>query len=808
MFNLREYRRNPEKLSELLPWAALIEDGVVLNKDGSFLSTLAYRGPDLDSATQEELIVASSHLNNILRRFGSGWALFFESQRSEITIYPNSEWEYPLPYLIDIARQEVFEKTPHYFSNYYLSFVYLPPTDSSKRILSQFIHDKGSSSHGYERHMEEFQQKVARASDLIARQFTEVKILKSDDLLTYLHSTISLNRHSVRTPETPMYLDSILTDSALTTGTEPKLGDEYLGVVGVLGYPGTSQPGMLDALNHLSFPIRWTSRFLPLDREEARKELEEYKRKWFAKRKSINSLLKELLTKEETLLTDSDAIHKAQDVDEALLELGAEHVSYGFFTSNIVVTDKDRETLVTKLRSIEQIVNGCGFVTKRENFNAVEAWLGTIPGNTRPNVRRPLLNSLNVTHLFPGASSDWAGQLQNRYLKAPPVFVAETNGSTPFYFSHHVEDVGHTMVLGPTGAGKSTFLNFLAVQFLRYDRSQIFIFDKGRSAETMTLGVGGDFFELAGETHLSFQPLRDIHQDEERSWAHEWVLQLVEAEGVTLNPQIKRLLWDALTSLASAPMYQRTLFGLTILLQDEALRKALFPFTHQGPHGHLLDGTEESLSSSFWQCFEMELLMETPSVVFPTLSYLFHRLEKRFDGRPSLLILDEAWLFLDHPQFGAKIREWLKTLRKKNVSVIFATQSLSDVDRSSISHAIKESCPTRIFLPNAGALQEEAAKFYERFGLNKRQIEIIAYARPKHDYYYTSPLGNRLFCLAMDAFSLAYCGGASKERQALIRTLKNDSSDVVAFNTAFLNALNLFNEAHKFQQINSIQEAA
>lgn len=180
-------------------------------------------------------------------------------------------------------------------------------------------------------------------------------------------------------------------------------------------------------------------------------------------------------------------------------------------------------------------------------------------------------------------------------------------------------------------------------------------------------------------------------------------------------------------------------------VQDEELRKALFPYTYQGPHGKLLDGTKDNLRENRWQCFEMENLMETPGAVMPVLSYLFHRLEERFCGSPTMLVLDEAWLFLDHPAFAAKIREWLKTLRKKNVSVFFATQSLADVDRSSIATTIREACFTKIYLPNSTALQEDATAFYRRFGLNQRQIEILAHALPKRDYYYTSPLGNRLF---------------------------------------------------------------
>ena len=168
-------------------------------------------------------------------------------------------------------------------------------------------------------------------------------------------------------------------------------------------------------------------------------------------------------------------------------------------------------------------------------------------------------------------------------------------------------------------------------------------------------------------------------------------------------------------------------------------------------------------------------------MVLPVLTYLFHRLEARFDGRPTLLILDEAWLFLDDPIFAARIRGWLKTLRKKNVSVVFATQSLADIANSSIAPALVESCATRIFLPNERAQAPQSKETYERFGLNARQIELISRATPKRDYYYQSPLGARVFELGLGPIALSVCGASSPEDQAMLdRVLAETEGDGLA----------------------------
>ena len=206
-----------------------------------------------------------------------------------------------------------------------------------------------------------------------------------------------------------------------------------------------------------------------------------------------------------------------------------------------------------------------------------------------------------------------------------------------------------------------------------------------------------------------------------------------------------------------------------------------------GPPGSVLSANQHGLDLAPVHCFETEDLMAESGLVLPVLTYLFHRLEARFDGRPSLLILDEAWVFLDNPLFTARIREWLKVLRKKNVSVVFATQSLADIADSAIAPAIIESCPQRLFLPNERAVEPQSRAAYERLGLNSRQIEMIGHAVPKRHYYLQSRRGNRLFELKLGALALAVCAASSPEDQRLIdRLLEEDGQGDDAFAGAFL----------------------
>jgi len=775
MLSLSEYQRRPAQLADWLPWAGLVAPGVVLNKDGSFQRTLRFRGPDLDSATQGELVATSARLNNALRRLGSGWALFIEAERLAAADYPESDFPEPLSWLVDQERRATFEtRGSHFESSYHLTLLYLPPEESRSRAAGLLYEHRAQRGVDWRERLAAFTAECDRFFDLLDGVMPELSWLDDSQTLSFLHATVSNHRQRLAVPEVPFHLDALLADSALTTGLAPRLGEQHLRVLSVRGFPTSTWPGLLDDLNRLGFAYRWSTRFICLDKDEAEKELLRLRRQWFAKRKGVLALLREAIFQQESPLVDSDAANKAGDADAALQELGADQVAFGYVTATVMVSDRDAQVADEKLRLVERVIQGRGFVTIAESLNAVEAWLSSIPGNVYANVRQPIISTLNLAHLIP-VSAVWAGPARNEHLGGPPLMVTRTDGATPFRLVTHVGDVGHTLVAGPTGMGKSVLLATLALQFRRYPGARLFLFDMGRSLRATVLGLGGEHYDLGGDGDLAFQPLARIDQTGYRAWAAEWLEARLLQEGVAVGPEQKATLWTALDSLAGAPEAQRTLTGLSVLLQDNALRQALQPYVLGGAHGRLLDADQDRLGTADVQCFEMEELMHSKAAVAAVLSYLFARFEERFDGTPTLLILDEAWLFLDDPLFAARIRQWLKTLRKKNVSVIFATQSLADIQDSGIAAAIIESCASRIFLPNPQAGEPQIRGIYQGFGLNHRQIEIIAQATPKRDYYYQSRLGNRLFDLDLGPVALAFAASASPAEQREINRILQDS---------------------------------
>src|SRR5271165_5844236 len=740
MMNLAEYRRRSQSLADFLPWAALVREGVILNKDGSFQRTAKFRGPDLDSSTPAELVAITSRLNNALRRLGTGWAIFIEAQRQPAHSYPLSDFPEPTSKLVDAERRAQFEEEgAHFESRYFLTLLWLQPPDDSARAEAWLYENRAHDGADWRAALDGFVDRTDRV------------------------------------PETPTYLDAILVDENLTGGLEPRLGRAHLRTLTIMGFPSQTWPGLLDDLNRLAFPYRWATRAICLDKTDAARLLGKIRRQWFAKRKSIMAILKEVMTNEASVLMDSDAANKAIDADAALQELGSDLIGEAYVTATITVWDEDARIAEERLRLVEKTIQGRDFTCMRETVNAIEAWLGSLPGHVYASVRQPPISTLNLAHMMP-FSAVWAGPERDEHFRSAPLFFARTEGSTPFRFSLHVGDVGHTLIVGPTGAGKSVLLALMALQFRRYPRAQVFAFDFGGSIRAASIAMGGDWHDLGGALAdeatepVALQPLARVDDAGERAWAAEWVAALLGRESVAITPELKEHLWSALTSLASAPISERTITGLSVLLQSNALKQALQPYTVAGPWGRLLDAEAERLGEADVQAFETEGLIgagAAPAV----LAYLFHRIGDRLDGRPTLLIIDEGWLALDDKGFAGQLREWLKTLRKKNASVIFATQSLADIDGSSIAPAIIESCPTRVFLPNERALEPQIATIYRRFGLNDRQIEILSRSTPKRDYYCQSRRGNRLFELGLSEVALAFAAASSKTDQAAIADL-------------------------------------
>ena len=768
---LPEHRRRPTGLADLLNWGALVAPGVLLNKDGSFLAGWSYRGPDVDSATDEELTVLARHLNRALLPLGNEWALHIDALRSPAADYPPAgAFPDPVTALIDAERRRHYAAAAGHFETRYVFVVsQLTTPQTTARALRWFVEGDDDRLFDAREPLRRFTSRLDDLEDILSAHLT-LRRLSSEALLEHLHRCLTGLDHPVQVPDPPCYLDAVLASQDFTGGFAPRIGRNHIAPVAITSFPGRSLPGMLDFLGRLALPYRFSSRWLPLDPQSAARHIRRFRMKWWQKRRGLAGLVAEILQparRRKQRFPNQDAVRMAEDADQAMTEAASHQVAYGYYTPVLVLMGEDRVVLDEAVRLVLKELRNHGYCARIEEVNAIEAFLGSLPGHTYPNVRRPLISTRNLSDLLP-ITSVWAGSPTHPSPLlpegSPALLWAATSGSTPFRLNLHVSDVGHTLVVGPTGAGKSTLLGLIEAQAFRYPGAQVFVFDKGYSALPLVTAAGGDHYPVAGGdgAGLCFYPLAGIADPNERAWAAEWLETLFDLQGLRIAPAHRAAIDDALRLLAGSPSCTLTDFELR--LQDETLRQALRPYTLQGTLGSLLDAGSDGLGEGAFQVFEMSHLMELrQQVVVPVLLYLFHRIEQRLDGRPTLLVIDEAWTFLMHGLFAERIQTWLKELRKKNAAVAFSTQSLADIRRSDKRHVIYESCPTKILLPNPEAAADHVAGLYREIGLNRREIATLASAVPKRDYYYTSPLGRRLIDLNLGPVALSFLGAGDPD---------------------------------------------
>ncbi|MGV2114527.1 conjugal transfer protein TrbE [Agrobacterium salinitolerans] len=792
MVGLKSFRHTGPSFADLVPYAGLVDNGVILLKDGSLMAGWYFAGPDSESSTDAERNEVSRQINAILSRLGSCWMIQVEAVRVPTGDYPTEEVSHfpdPVTRAIDAERRAHFQKERgHYESRHALILTWRPPEPRRSGLTRYIYSDLGSRSATYAdkaletfltsiREVEQYLANVISIRRMMTRETPERgghRVARYDELFQFIRFCITGENHPVRLPEIPMYLDWLVT-AELQHGLTPLVENRFLGVVAIDGLPAESWPGILNSLDLMPLTYRWSSRFIFLDAEEARARLERTRKKWQQK---VRPFFDQLFQTQSRSL-DQDAMLMVAETEDAIAEASSQLVAYGYYTPVIVLFGEDQSSLQEKCEAVRRLIQAEGFGARIETINATDAFLGSLPGVSYANIREPLINTRNLADLIP-LNSIWSGSPIAPcpfYPAGSPPLMQVASGSTPFRLNLHVDDVGHTLIFGPTGSGKSTLLSLIAAQFRRYAGSQIFAFDKGGSMLPLTLGIGGDHYQIGGdapeegyEKALSFCPLAELSSDADRAWASEWIEMLVALQGVTITPDYRNAISRQIGLMAESR--GRSLSDFVSGVQMREIKDALHHYTVDGPMGQLLDAEEDGLALSAFQCFEIEELMNMGERnLVPVLTYLFRRIEKRLTGAPSLIILDEAWLMLGHPVFRDKIREWLKVLRKANCAVVLATQSISDAERSGIIDVLKESCPTKICLPNGAAREPGTREFYERIGFNERQIEIVATAIPKRDYYVVSPEGRRLFDMALGPLALSFVGASGKEDLKRIRAL-------------------------------------
>lgn len=795
---VKDYRDRAQSYGDLLGWFGLVADGVVETYDGHMLASWYFRGEDMASSTAAELETLSAQLNTTLCSYLDGrWSLHVDASRRYTQGYPEAG-HFPdrTTHTIDQERRAAYEaEGTHLESVHSLTLCWEVPRLAGAK-LEGWVYGEGEGSEDaathHDRMLQKFQDECRKIESALATLF-QIRRMRSyqggydergrpilfDEQLEFLNYCATLEHRPIRLPAVPVYLDRelgrvgievepLIAQSGFATGNIVRLGSRTLvRTLTLSGFPSEASPGILKLLDEMGFEYRWNTRFIVMDQHESENSLMRIQKKWEQRSRTIIAQLKN-----DHRNYDSDALAMVNEVKAARAEVSSNLVRYGHYTGSIIISDTSAEMLAEKCQMVANIMANRGFDVIQEDIGNADAFIGTMPGNRKANVRGAPTSTIALADLLP-LTSVWAGAdshpSQLYPAGSPPLIYATTVGSTPFRLTPFVDDVGHFLMLGPTGAGKTTALNTFIAQHFRYKNARVFGFDRKYGSYVLCKAAGGDFYDIGGpNSNLSFAPLADVQTVQDQAWATEWLEGCCALQGLTISPGQRQAIFQAVKEICSQST-GRTLTELVALIQDQRVSEALDHYTMKGPMGSLLDGETDTLRDSRFMMFEMEHLagMGEKNLV-PVLLYLFRQMEKRLDGSPTFVPLDESWLMLSHPLFRQKLQEWLKTWRSKCANVGLATQEPADVAKSEIRDVVLASCPTRILLANPEA-QGEQREVYRMLGCNDAELSIISAMTKKRDYYYKSPVGRRRFTLDLAPVTLAFVGasGTTAVKEAL-----------------------------------------
>lgn len=817
----RVYSGNGLGLSDLLMYATLIDEGVILQTDGSYLSAFWYRGGDLETSTDSELNILSAQLNEAFNLLESGWLFHIDTIRypaDEYTKTTDCCYVNQLASMIDEERRCLYQSADkHYENAYAISFTYRPKIDFGNKFGLFLRKTNKNEVFDCKYYLAQFKAKVSEIMELLSFQLNLV-IMGNQDLLSYINWCLTGEKVKLRLPlNYGTFLKHYLASCDLVGGESPMLGDKHMRVVTIMGFPGESYPAILDKLNYIDFAYRFNTRFILIGQYEGNKIINRLSSLWYQKRISAMDTVKLSLFIDSNIKVNQNSQIQYQDAETAKALNDSGNVKFGFYTASIIIMHQDLGQAEQQAGKIRSIFQGLGFQSQIERHHAVEAFLGSMPGYAYANVRKWLIHTQNVADIVPNTSI-WSGLNHNpcSFYKDnnPPLFYARTTGHTPLRLSLHVADNGHTLILGPTGSGKSTLLNFIIAQHFRYKNARVFVFDKNKSSLLLCYGCGGSFYDIGNESNqLFFQPLAMLDTDLDFDFAASWLEDLCILNGMEkiFDDTHRQAIRRALRLMQhNTSKERRTLSYFRHLVQDydQAVssvinsfcqEKKLFEDTasNSGFIARIFDGSYDNFAihQSKFHVFEMGYLMQQGDrVIIPALKFLIHVMSKQFGTcEPTLVVFDESFLFFKHFLFREKIIEWIKTVRKFNVAIIFATQEIADLfTYPDLLSTLKTNCATKIFLPNSLALTEDLFVQYKNLDLNEKQINLIAHGY-RGEYFYVSALGRRKFSLDLSQTPITFNFTARTSASDINSAIKLKQEDSENF---IINWLNLHSDTN------------
>ncbi|MGE4304198.1 MAG: VirB4 family type IV secretion/conjugal transfer ATPase [Novosphingobium sp.] len=700
-----------------LPYRTLLDDGTVLLRDGSLMATLLVPGFSFETADSEELNVHAITREVVMRSaLDSRFVLYHHVIRRQVRVELDGQFDAPLAAHIDTRWREKLASGTLFVNDQFVTLLRRPARGKTGWAdkLSRKLRNNGAQSQAPEpSDLRELRAATGALEAALgsygARMLGEYEGLTGtcSEMLEFLSALYNGEMRPVRVPAEGTDVGRMLPYRRINFGLDALEqkgagGSDFAALVSLKDYPDSTGPGITDALLRLPCEMVLCETYAPCDRQVARER--------------IDLAVRRLRSADEEAMAERAELQAARDA------LGTGSVGYGDHHLSVMVRSKQLAMLDPLAAACAAALGDAGAISVREDVNLEPSFWGQMPGNENMIVRRALISSANMA-CFASLHGFAMGQSDGNHW-GEPVTILETTSATPFFFNFHHGDLGNFTVIGPSGSGKTVVMNFLAAQAQRF-RPRLILFDKDRGAEVFVRGIGGRYSRITAGEPTGFNPLALADTPTNRAFLRDWLGVLLAANGPEEHATIAAAVEAAYAndaSLRRLSHFRELLAGTRRPLPGD-LAARLDAWLAGAEHGWLFDNTEDSLDLSVQTLgFDMTVLLEQPRLRTPVMMYLFHRIEERLDGLPTMILIDEGWKALDDEVFAARIRDWLKTLRKRNALVGFATQSARDALDSRIATALVEQTATMIFMPNARAKAED---YCEGFGLTAHELDVI-----------------------------------------------------------------------------------
>lgn len=700
-----------------LPYLELVDENVVLLRDGSLMISMLVPGFSFETADSDDLNAHAATREVLLRSaLDARFVLYHHVIRRRVHVELDGHFDDPLAAHIDARWRQKVGNGALFVNDQFVTLVRRPARgkagwpDRLSRLLKRQRATRPEADQNELRALRAAAGSItASLGGYGARLLGEYDGAsgRCSEVLELLSALFNGEMRSVRRPQDGTDIGHMLPYMRVNFGLDAMEvrgagGGAFAALLSLKDYPDSTAPGLTDAMLRVPCEMILSETYAPSDRQVARER--------------IDLALRRLKS------ADEEAMAERRDMLSARDALGTGSVGFGDHHMSVLVRTERLESLDETAAACAAALADAGAIAVREDVNLEPVFWGQFPGNEAYLVRRALISSGNMA-CFGSLHGFALGQAEDNHW-GEAVTLLQTTSSTPYFFNFHKGDLGNFSIIGPSGSGKTVVMNFLVAQAQKFAPRTV-LFDKDRGAEVFVRGIGGVYSRIAAGHPTGFNPLALPDSPANRSFLRDWLGVLLEASGAE---ELATIAGAVDTAYANLPSLRRLVHFRELLAgsrrpQPGDLASRLDAWIGSGEHGWLFDNERDLLDlSAHTLGFDMTALLETPRLRTPVMMYLFHRIEERLDGEPTMILIDEGWKALDDEVFAARIRDWLKTLRKRNALVGFATQSARDALDSRIATALVEQTATMIFMPNSRAKAED---YCEGFGLTPHELDII-----------------------------------------------------------------------------------